>query len=310
MDTDAQTAEALWEKRLVEESRLSLARWSRWYETPGVDRALGIGTILGALLALTGLRGRGERNAAAVALRNRTFRFPNLPAAFDGFRILHLSDLHFGPHAAFGEQFYDVVGEVEVDLCVLTGDFHRRHLKTCDPTYQGMARLVPAIRARQGIVGVLGNHDLSGFVEPFRDLGVRMLINESFEVRRDADSLWLMGVDDPHDFRCAGLDCALRGVPEGAFHILLVHSPELVAEAERHRIDLYLCGHTHGGQVCLPGLGALSFNTRAARRYCRGAWRRGNLQGYTTLGVGATEAPVRFNCPPEAAVIELRKESR
>src|SRR4029079_2861599 len=100
------------------------------------------------------------------------------------------------------------------------------------------------------------------------------------------------------------LDAALSGVPEDACKVLLVHSPEVIARAAERGVDLYLCGHTHGGQVCLPGLGPVVLNANCARRYARGTWRYGSMQGYTSSGLGTSCVPVRFFCPPEVAVIE------
>jgi uncharacterized protein len=94
-------------------------------------------------------------------------------------------------------------------------------------------------------------------------------------------------------------------VPEETFKVLLVHTPELVAEAETHGIDLYLCGHTHGGQICVPFLGPVISGANCPRRYIRGAWRHKRMQGYTSAGVGVSVVPVRFFCPPEIVVLEL-----
>jgi predicted MPP superfamily phosphohydrolase len=137
-------------------------------------------------------------------------------------------------------------------------------------------------------------------------MGIRMLINEGLELRHNQDSLWLIGVDDPHYYGCDDLPGALRGIPPEAFKILLVHTPELIKEAEACGVDLYLCGHTHGGQVCLPLIGPIIANTNCPRQYTRGIWKYKNLQGYTSPGVGTSGVPVRFFCPPEIGLIELR----
>ena len=115
----------------------------------------------------------------------------------------------------------------------------------------------------------------------------------------------VVGLDDPHYYGCDDLPGALQGVPEETFKVLLVHSPELVAEAETHGIGLYLCGHTHGGQICVPFLGPVISGANCSRRYIRGAWRHKRVQGYTSAGVGVSVVPVRFFCPPEIVVIEL-----
>jgi hypothetical protein len=158
-----------------------------------------------------------------------------------------------------------------------------------------------------GAAAVLGNHDGAAFVDPLRELGATVLMNERFALSLGADRIWIAGVDDPHRYRCDNLPLALGGVPPEAFTLLLAHSPELASTAPDHGIDLYLCGHTHCGQVCLPGGKPIVVNARAARRYCVRAWRNGRTRGYTAAGLGTTDIPVRFFCPPEAALIRLRR---
>jgi predicted MPP superfamily phosphohydrolase len=177
-----------------------------------------------------------------------------------------------------------------------------------------MQRLLAGVNARQGLVGVLGNHDMAEMVPEFERLGVHMLMNESLELRRGPDSMWLVGVDDPHHYGCDDLPGALLDVPEQAFKILLVHTPELIPEADQHGVHLYLCGHTHGGQICLPFVGPILTHANCPRRYTRGAWRYNNVTGYTSSGVGCSGVTARFLCPPELVLIELcrtrRRESR
>jgi predicted MPP superfamily phosphohydrolase len=133
-----------------------------------------------------------------------------------------------------------------------------------------------------------------------------MLVNEAVEVRHGPGHLWVIGLDDPHYYGCDDLPGALHDVPASAFKILLVHSPEIYREAAARGIDLYLCGHTHGGQIRLPLLGPLWLNARAPRRVKRGRWTQGGMQGFTSAGVGTSLLPVRFLCAPEIGLIELR----
>ncbi|MHC4946106.1 MAG: metallophosphoesterase, partial [Planctomycetota bacterium] len=92
-----------------------------------------------------------------------------------------------------------------------------------------------------------------------------------------------------------------------AFKVLAVHTPELFQEASDAGIDLYLCGHTHGGQICLPWIGPVLLNSHCPRRLTRGRWKQGSMQGYTSTGAGSSMVPLRFNCAPEIALIELKK---
>jgi predicted MPP superfamily phosphohydrolase len=263
-------------------------------------------SALAAGLRLTGLRSRGEKNALSPVIRDIRLSYDNLPEGFCGFRILHLSDLHADGLEGLAERISDGVRGLSVDLCVLTGDYRFAVSGTCRNVYPNMEKILQSVTARHGVIGILGNHDVSEEIPELERLGVRMLVNEAHELRHDRESVWVIGLDDPHYYGCDDLQGALQDVPADAFKILLVHTPEIIDEAEQQGIHLYLCGHTHGGQICLPWLGPLFVNANCTRKFVRGVWRHGKLQGYTTAGVGTSGVPVRFFCPPEIGVIELR----
>lgn len=291
-------------RRLIEQGQLtSWARRGRRAFT--VKHVPFHRTVLQALLRIAWLRSRGERNARNAVVRALRLTFDSLPSAFCGFTILHLSDLHADGLTGLSESLGGRLQDLQVDLCVLTGDYRYKVRGPSHEVYPHMEKILAAINARHGIVGVLGNHDAAEKVPVFARLGVSMLVNQSLEVRHGGETIWLVGLDDPHYYGCDDLPGALQGVPEEAFKVLLVHTPELVAEAETHGIDLYLCGHTHGGQICAPFLGPVIWGAHCPRRYVRGAWRHQRMQGYTSAGVGVSVVPVRFFCPPEIVVIEL-----
>lgn len=265
-------------------------------------------TALRGLLRVLGLYEVGRRNAETPLLRDIEFRFNHLPGAFDGFRILHITDFHFGAIASFIDILQETLAGIEVDLCVMTGDYRFNHYTPCWRVYEGLRAVMGAFRSREGTIAVLGNNDMSDFIGPMHSMGIRVLMNEAVAIERHGDSLWIAGVDDPHDFRADNLFRACAGIPEGAFTLLLAHTPEIIARAQQFGIDLYLCGHTHGGQVCLPGIGPLFKNTRASRRFVVGGpWTSGAMHGLTNRGLGASTLPIRFACPPEAVIIELKR---
>lgn len=270
-------------------------------------RFSGLLALLRAGLWVSGLRSRGEENAKRPLLRSFDFFFDTLSPAFDGFDVLHLSDFHFNGDSAAMDVLCDLVEPLRVDLCVMTGDFRYLRYGPHDDAVEGMARVRKHIHSRHGIVGVLGNHDPGALADAYQALGIRILMNEHVEIREGGEVLWVLGVDDPHSFRCDSLALAAAGVPEKGFKVLLAHTPEIVRDAARRGVDLYLCGHTHGGQVRLPLVGAPFVNVRRTRRLARGRWRHGGVQGYTSSGVGTTDVPVRFGCPPEVTVIRLRR---
>lgn len=255
--------------------------------------------------AAVGLLARGERNALRPVVRRLRLACAELPPALSGFTILHLSDLHIDGIAGLPERIRGILAELPVDLCVMTGDYRFAVHGPCHNVEHHMATVLSGVRARHGVVGILGNHDFAEIADGLRRQGVRMLVNEAHEVRQDGAAAWVVGLDDPHYYGCDDLAGAMAGVPAGAFSILLAHTPELAEEAARAGIGLYLCGHTHGGQICLPFLGPIWLNAACARRFTRGAWRCGDMQGFTSAGVGSSGYPVRFNCPPEIGLIQL-----
>jgi predicted MPP superfamily phosphohydrolase len=251
------------------------------------------------------LSARGKSNALRPQVKHLRLTFDTLPAAFHGFRILHLSDLHVDGIPDLAEVLAGPLRSLKVDVCVLTGDYRFDTTGSCQQVYPPMARIVRQVQARHGIVGVLGNHDAAEMVTEFERLGIRMLMNEAMELRLESQSIWLLGVDDPHHYGCDDLPRALRTVPEQAFKILLVHTPEMLEDAYQSGIHLYLCGHTHGGQICLPLLGPLITHANCPRAYTRGAWQYKGMRGYTSPGVGCSGVVARFYCPPELVLIEL-----
>jgi predicted MPP superfamily phosphohydrolase len=138
-----------------------------------------------------------------------------------------------------------------------------------------------------------------------KNMGARVLLNESVVIRRDDVEMWIAGVDDNHYYQCADIPRAFGDAPDEGFRILLVHSPESVAEACAAGCDLYLAGHTHGGQICLPFGIPVIRNARCPREFLSGSWQSGNLRGYTSRGTGSSGIPARLFCPPEITIHEL-----
>ena len=261
--------------------------------------------LLGTTLRITGLYERGLANALQPAVRHLRLEFAGLPPSLDGFRILHLTDPHIDGMDGLAEILAAQVAALPVDLCVLTSDYRFFGYGPCDEIYPRMRRLLDAIQARYGVIGILGNHDCADIALELESAGVRMLINEAVEVGRPDGRLWVAGVDDPHYCGCDDLPGALEDVPAGAFKLLLAHTPELFQQAADANIDLYLTGHTHAGQIRLPGIGPLVLHAACPRAYTHGTWQHGGMQGYTSAGAGCSLLPVRYGCPPEIAVIDL-----
>ncbi|HEX9023235.1 MAG TPA: metallophosphoesterase [Geobacteraceae bacterium] len=264
------------------------------------------GAAVEILLKCSGFQERARRNCLDYRLERNDVYLPDLPAAFDGYTILHLSDLHADGLVDAGEGIMRLIGNMPCDLAVLTGDFSFEEAgEQCEAGLEALGPIVRSISARDGIFGVLGNHDLMEMVPDLERMGVRVLLNEAVLLRRGAAEMVLAGVDDPHFYKCHDLGKALAAVHPDHFVILLSHSPEIAPEASRCGVDFCLCGHTHGGQICLPGGIPVFVNVSCNRRYVSGSWKCGAMQGYTSRGTGFSLAAARFFCPPEIALHTL-----
>jgi hypothetical protein len=197
----------------------------------------------------------------------------------------------------------ELLPTVSYDLCVLTGDYRG---KTYGP-YQGAIDGLARIRAHlQGTVyGVLGNHDSIRMVPALEEIGIRMLLNESEAVERGGGQIHLVGIDDAHYYRVDNIEKAASSVPPAEFSILLSHTPEIYRQAAHAGFHLLLSGHTHGGQICLPGAIPIILDSDLPRRMGAGAWTYCGMIGYTSVGVGSCILPVRLNCPPEITLHRL-----
>ena len=258
-------------------------------------------------LWLAGLHDRARRNALSIAVRKHDVPLATLPTAFDGFTILQLSDLHSDISAQFMDTLIERVSSLEYDLCVLTGDYRARTFGPFEAVLGDLQKLRPHIRT--DAYAVLGNHDTIRLVPGMEDAGYKILLNESSVLRRGSDAVYLAGVDDAHFYRLAEVDHVSNNIPQGAVSILLSHTPEVYQEAAEARFDLMLSGHTHGGQICLPGGIPVFTASKMPRTFARGSWRFREMVGYTSAGAGTCIADVRLNCPPEVTLHRLRQAS-
>ncbi|TAN50977.1 MAG: metallophosphoesterase [Methylococcaceae bacterium] len=260
-------------------------------------------SLIRLALRLSLMQPLGRRNARALRIHHNDVALPRLPPAFHGYTLLHLSDLHLDMGPGLVEALIETVRGLDYDACVITGDFRAKTYGPCQAALDGMAKIYPHLKG--SVYAVFGNHDSLRMVQPLEDLGLRLLFNEAVALRRGDQAIYLAGVDDPHYYRTDNLEKAGAAIPENAVALLLSHSPAIYRQAAGAGFDLMLSGHTHGGQICLPGGFPLYVNTGAPRRYCRGTWRYHGLQGYTSSGSGVSIADARFNCPPEVTLHRL-----
>jgi len=255
-------------------------------------------------LRVTGLYGRGRRNALDIRVLENEVALPHLPPQFDGFTLLHISDLHADMYPPAIAALAQTVAALRYDVCVLTGDYRAQTSGPHERALEEMAAL--CTRLPPPVYGVLGNHDSIRMLPQLEAMGIRMLLNEQLALQRGASCIHLAGVDDAHYYRVDNVEKAAQDIPEGRISILLSHTPEIYRQAAHAGFDLMLCGHTHGGQICLPGGVPLTLDAACPRHMGRGAWRHHRMQGYTSAGAGTCIVNVRLNCPPEITLHRLR----
>jgi len=254
------------------------------------------------LSALASLVRRWPRSGRVVVLRQEV-RLPGLPPAFDGYRILHLSDLHVDDGLRADGLLAALAG-CEADLAAFTGDFTIGYGRSEEAAVAYVGRLLAALRPRCPLIlGVRGNSDRPELMPRLARAGLTVLDNRSLPVSRGGETIWVAGVDDPHH-EADDLGRALEGVPERAFKVLLAHSPDVLLRLGGRQVGLILAGHTHGGQVRLPVIGPLVTKTRLPRRFSRGLIRGDGFCCHVSPGLGGI--PLRFRCPPEVAWLTLR----
>ena len=261
--------------------------------------------VLTVLLKITGLYRLAKANARAIQVRENRVVLRRLPPSFAGFRLLHLSDLHMDLEPSITDALIGCLGKVDADACVITGDFRAETSGDFEPALREIERLMPHLN--MPVYGVLGNHDFLEMVPYLEGVGIKVLLNENVPIERDGATIFLAGVDDPHFYETSNFEQALEGIPAEATKILLSHSAEPLHQALASGIDYMLSGHTHGGQICLPGGFPILHNARHPRSMARGPWSFLSLQGYTSRGVGCSMVPLRLFCPPEIAVHILER---
>jgi uncharacterized protein len=264
-----------------------------------------IHSVIRTTLKLLGLYGRGRRNAEQIQIRHNHVGSKFLPKQFDGFTLLHISDLHVDMSEGAMRRLNEILPSLTYDICVLTGDYRGATFGPFDAALEGLARARAHLTGP--VYGVLGNHDSIRMVPELEDMGIRILLNECESISRGDEAIYLAGIDDAHYYRVDNIEKAAAEIPERAFSILLSHTPEVYRQAAHAGFDLFLSGHTHGGQICLPGSIPITLSSVLPRHMGSGPWHYGEMMGYTSVGVGCAVVPVRINCLPEVTLHHLQR---
>lgn len=242
--------------------------------------------------------------ASSLSLERVEIDLHRLPKKLDGFKIIHLSDIHHSPFTNLEhiERVVKVANRLKPDIFLLTGDYVSHEKKYIAP----VAKVLGGLVSKFGTYACLGNHDHwtdpDLVVKKFRDAGIKMLVNEGFRFEARDASFWMCGVDD-HMVGKTDLAAALKGAFPDEMKLLLAHNPLIFRQAARFGVDLTLSGHTHGGQVKVrdPEKRLLP-----RRKLSSGLHKRKDSQIYITRGIGTVVLPIRYQCPPEISLLVLR----
>jgi len=235
-------------------------------------------------------------------------RIKNLDPALDGYTIAQLSDLHIGAQTPrwWGMRWTRAANAAAADLVVVTGDM----VTSGVDFHEDIAEVVGALRGKDGVWVVMGNHDYFGEGEPLvsllRERGVHVLRNEGTVIAHGDARFFLAGVDDTWTKRDR-LDLALADRPDGMPAVLLQHDPDRFPRAVEHGADLVLSGHTHGGQIAFPFLSRYITASRLAHRFHIGRYTEGDSTLYVHPGLGTTGPPMRLGSAPEITLLRLRR---
>lgn len=253
-----------------------------------------------------------------VEVKKVEIRLKRLPQAFDGFTIAQLSDFHYDDRysAVPIRKSVEIVNDLRPDLIALTGDFitvplfeydshtYRESANTASPC----AEVLQHLNAPLGKYAILGNHDAFSYpllvTNALREHGIPVLDNASVPIEKGTSRFWLAGIADALEGK-PDLSAATKTIPSNEPIVLLAHEPDFADNAVRSPVDLQLSGHSHGGQIWIPGIGA-PWLPPLGKKYPRGLYKIDKLTLYTNIGIGTIRAPIRINCTPEITLITLR----
>jgi predicted MPP superfamily phosphohydrolase len=252
-------------------------------------------------------KARGVRNALDVRAEEVRIVLSSLPPGFDNTRILLVTDLHIDGMDWLAEKIIRVAEGIDCDFCILGGDYSFSRAREGSLAYSRMREVAAKLRAKSRVFAVLGNHDRYSIGRLLQECGAEVLMNESMRLEKGGDKMYLTGLDDSHYYGADDIGLADEGIEAGAFKIMVCHSPEGYEQAAKAGYSLYLTGHTHGGQICLPGGIVVVHGATVPRRLLKGKWQYNGMCGYTSRGAGASGVAVRYFCPPEISVITLVK---
>lgn len=259
-------------------------------------------------LSLT--RALTKDEAASISVTQQTIEIEPLAPAFEGLKVAFLTDFHSSALTApgFFERVVRETNRLKPDVILLGGDY-----VTEEPVWlEGLLPALAQLHAPLGVYGVLGNHDY--YFEPnairraLHQIGVVDITNAGRWLTRAGSRLRIAGVGDLWEDE-QNLDAALDGAHQDEVAIVLSHNPDYAMEMNDPRVRLLLAGHTHGGQICLPRVGALITNSRYGKQLASGLVDFESFQLYVSRGLGTVVVPLRYQCPPEIVLLTLQRKT-
>jgi predicted MPP superfamily phosphohydrolase len=253
---------------------------------------------------------QARKNVTDFELNHKIMYVKGLPKPLKGLKILHISDLHLDLIPSFGESVKRFLQKnkqiIELaQVALITGDTQEKYADPVTVTLKAFKKLVPEIPCP--IIASLGNHDSLNLADEISKVphhgGIRFLVNEQIKFKGPKGcKINIQGIDDPYYYK----SYKFHKKQGEDLNILLAHSPQVYQEAHLHGIDICLSGHTHGGQIKIPGIGSIVNRANVPKKYIEGLWEYKTLKGHTSRGVGCSSVPLRINCPPEITIIEIR----
>ena len=252
---------------------------------------------------------KARKNATDFQITKKQIKINHLPKDLKGLKLLHISDLHLDLIPSFGQSVAKFLSKNQKELslaqmALITGDTQEKYAEPVNNTLEAFKLIAPLIPCP--IIASLGNHDSLKLADEISKIphqaGIRFLVNQQIKFHTPKGSkIVVQGIDDPYYYKSYKF-----GQRNGEdLHLLLAHSPQILEEANHNKVDLCLSGHTHGGQIKIPGIGALVNRAGVNKKYIEGTWKYKNLKGHTSRGMGCSSVPIRINCPPEITIIEL-----
>jgi uncharacterized protein len=250
------------------------------------------------------------------AITREEVALKNLPPAFEGLRIVQMSDLHFSGLVpeAYLEKCIEMANALEPDLVFLTGDYitmegWSRRADTTRNYIEPLPKILRNLHGRHGRFAVLGNHDVTvnprAVTAALGEAGIRVLRDERVALSRGKERLPVVGLAD-FGTQAVNQERAFEGISPDEPTLILMHNPDLFGVGMKHRNGLVFAGHTHGGQVLIPFLGPIYVPSRFGTKYLSGRFQKGELCMLVNRGVGVIRYRVRLNCRPEITLVTLR----